>query len=604
MKKPLATRILGLTVTYCVIFLILVVLQFSSSGNFSLPAGAMVIRGRYLQSPKTSANAPEAAETREQDVSGGIRVFYGGLEFSLKENDKNGLVLSGADNVETSVNPIFMIREENTARFGLPGGTVITFISLDSARGPELRISAEFADNVSAAVIPIAARRASLVRDNEHLGIIYNGSRYLFSGYGQELENGKLILSKQNASLSYYSRGKQKIFDPADYIIPQAQDYNAFIANWQNSSYTYWNQNASLLQNEDDIIAYSGEALRRGTFANALRSIPSGFYNSSQTYKSSGFTGNMTSAYASFTAAENQKTNRISTLIRERSPDVFREEHLLDYLFARNNITLANDVINFIQSVPPEKLLADHGPGLLEIYSDLKRWQPQANNPAEALNILIEQVLTLVSDTLNRDTEKNLVYASHAGGMDLEYSLRLGKALVFWADDSANSEWAAIGRSLVISALTSGGAGSGNLYCILNPQDYYPRAALLTNTGYWAWTVSPSARAVIAADTNMSISFSFPVNTAHYAIIRGVRPFIRIQFHGRDWRTDTQFEQYDSSGWVYYPQDQILILKLRHMTTVETIRLIYREEPPPPPVEEETGVEDGAEASEGTYLGL
>jgi hypothetical protein len=67
----------------------------------------------------------------------------------------------------------------------------------------------------------------------------------------------------------------------------------------------------------------------------------------------------------------------------------------------------------------------------------------------------------------------------------------------------------------------------------------------------------------------------------HHIIIRGIRPFIRLQIHGMDWRTDSQFERYDSSGWVYYPQDQVLILKLRHRELVENIRIIYREEPQP-----------------------
>jgi len=63
---------------------------------------------------------------------------------------------------------------------------------------------------------------------------------------------------------------------------------------------------------------------------------------------------------------------------------------------------------------------------------------------------------------------------------------------------------------------------------------------------------------------------------SHFMIIRGVRPFIRIQLHGMDWRTDSQFERYDSSGWVYYPEEQTLIVKLKHRVTTENIRIIYR----------------------------
>jgi len=49
-----------------------------------------------------------------------------------------------------------------------------------------------------------------------------------------------------------------------------------------------------------------------------------------------------------------------------------------------------------------------------------------------------------------------------------------------------------------------------------------------------------------------------------------------------DWRSDSQFERYDSSGWVYYSQEQTLVLKMRHRTQVENIRIFYRAETPAP----------------------
>jgi hypothetical protein len=42
-----------------------------------------------------------------------------------------------------------------------------------------------------------------------------------------------------------------------------------------------------------------------------------------------------------------------------------------------------------------------------------------------------------------------------------------------------------------------------------------------------------------------------------------------------DYRTDPEFEQYDSSGWVYSAQEQILVLKMKHRSTVEYIKVHY-----------------------------
>jgi len=230
-------------------------------------------------------------------------------------------------------------------------------------------------------------------------------------------------------------------------------------------------------------------------------------------------------------------------------------------------------------------LIPDYCPGLFEAYSDFKRYRPSANNPLEHLT---EQALLIVSENLNLDGDNDLLFASASDNENMDYSMRLGRALVGWAQ--ADSQWAAIGRSLVLSVLSSGGSGAGKFYNMLYQTDYSPRAESLSDS-LWAWTASPSVNASYI-NGNLNISFSFPVSTSHYVIIKGVSPFLKIQIHDMDWRTDSQFERYDSSGWVYYSQEQILILKVRHRTQVENIRIFYRAEtPPPPPAVEERPAE-------------
>jgi hypothetical protein len=217
------------------------------------------------------------------------------------------------------------------------------------------------------------------------------------------------------------------------------------------------------------------------------------------------------------------------------------------------------------------------------MFSDIRRWRPNADNPVERLT---EQIIYIISENIIRDMEKDHVFVMNFEGLNLAFSLRLGLAIIPWAASTQNSQWEEIGRSLVLSALEISGADAGKFYNILKPENYHPRAAWLAD-GQWAWTVSPAIRAT-TADGNLNIAISFPVNMTHYVMIRGVRPFLRLQIYGVDWRSEPQFERSDSSGWIYYPQDQLLIIKMRHRTAVENVRIIYRAEapPPPPPVEE------------------
>jgi len=545
----------------------------------------MTIRGRYLQA---AAHSPLYAEGDDESgweqIAGGIKIFYGGLEISLTEGSEKGLVLKDTYGFPSYVNPDYMIVEEGRARFGLPGGTTIAFYSFETSRGTELQISAELSDNITEIAIPIVNRRSSLIRENEQLGILYNGSRYFFGSSSRELENSKLVLSKEDPLISYRSRNMESVFDPTDYITAQSGDYENVLANWYNSSYAYWNQNAPRLQNENDIIAYLSESFRYNQFTTALNSIPRNFASSAaHTYRSSTFVGGMTAAYSSFTAAEREKINRITNLTRQKSPDIFMEEYALDFLLTRNSTAIANELLEFVRSGEPETLRIEYCPGLLEIHSDLRRWRPAEATFIERFS---EQILLLVSENIQYDSENDIVFVSHNEGENIIntplFNLRLGKALLYWAQETGNAEWADVSRSLILSAIASGGVGDGNLYATLNSAEYYPKAVWLSDNGLWMWTVTPSTRASYNSEGNLNISVSFPVNTAHYLIISGVRPFVKIQMHGTDWRTDSQFERYDSSGWVYYQQEQILVLKVRHRTTVENIGIFYRVEQPAP----------------------
>jgi hypothetical protein len=580
MKKTLATRIAGLAVIYCFVFFILVLVQFSNGGSFSLAAGDMTVRGRYSQ---TEQKTNEVLLGLYEDygifeVTDGIKIYYGGLEFNLSEGRGKGLTLTDNDTA-ISVNPEYLILTETIARFILPDGTTLVFNSLNTPRGHELRINAEFSENTSEVIIPIIPRRSSLIHENGQVGIMYGGWRYLFSRSAGELENRNIILTKENSFISYRSRGKQRTFDPADYVIANAHNYDSEIVDWINASFSRWNQNAASLQNEDDIIAYCSESTARGTLTTA---ISRNFTNSpDHSYRSAGFTGGMSNAYRLFVENENEKLSLITRLTRERSLDILKEEHLLDFLFERSNTPLVNEIIDIIKNTETNSIIIDHCPGLLEIFSDLKHWRPLIDNPIEHLT---EQILFLVSDNLFHDTKEDIVFSLDFEGMNFDFSLRLGNALVPWAQAAKNTEWEAIGKSLILSALQSSADEDGKFYNTLRHAEYYPRAALLTDNGQWAWTVSPLVRMSSSADSNINITFSYPVNMTHYVIISGIRPFIRLQLYGTDWRSEPQFERSDSSGWIYYPQNQILILKLRHRTAVENVRLVYWE-PPPPPVE-------------------
>jgi hypothetical protein len=103
--------------------------------------------------------------------------------------------------------------------------------------------------------------------------------------------------------------------------------------------------------------------------------------------------------------------------------------------------------------------------------------------------------------------------------------------------------------------------------------EYYARAqAIFSPTGLWAWTAASSVSVAQQGQT-IDITVHFPAGETHYMIIRGVRPFTSIQFSNVNQPSDSQFERYDSSGWTYSASEQSLLVKIRHRSAAEHIKI-------------------------------
>ena len=61
----------------------------------------------------------------------------------------------------------------------------------------------------------------------------------------------------------------------------------------------------------------------------------------------------------------------------------------------------------------------------------------------------------------------------------------------------------------------------------------------------------------------------------HYLIVNGIEQFRAIYIYDIAFRSDYRFETYNSSGYIYQPATKSLLLKSRHKSDIENIRLIY-----------------------------
>jgi hypothetical protein len=588
-------------------------IQFTKQGNFTQRIGAAVVTGQG-RPPEEGSPGPGP---NEHPITGGASVFFGGLEFRMKAGDgEDGFVLIDKKGIRYPAVPELMVVLDDTANFRLPGGTELAFVTQYSDGKPELRISGNFSEDISGAELPFRLLRSSRIREDGdgEFTVIADGINYTFGrsavGEGREF----LSLKADGAPVFYRAVPEKKTFTPDDFILSQAftrSAYNDTVTRWRDKNFSLWNRIITSQNDEDVVIAYSGEAVKRGNYKAAVSAASPAFLTGAKrTYESSVYLGGMNQALRSFTGGEREKISRLSRQFNEKSLEFLQESHIFEFLAVRGFVNFIDDGTELIRAVDPEILTLELTPGVFEGDLDLKHYRPHGDNPFDRL---IDQSCYIISEGIRRFKEirrsgdsregqftGDWVLVFQGAAADVEFNLRLGKALWMWAESSNRSDWAALGRSLVVSVLSladetgTSPAGlllsddgqitedrgarisSARLYRILNPGEYSPRPAAIGSgvSGIWTWT---AASAVTAAQENniLDISVSFPAGETHYMMIREIRPFAKLQLYNIDYPTDPQFERYDSSGWAYSAQDQVLLLKMKHRTTVEHIRIFY-----------------------------
>jgi len=582
MKKPVFPRILLFILLYFVVFTALAFIQFSKQGSFTQSIGSFVVSGQH----RLPGEGEMQAGPNQFLLEGDTHVFFGGIDFSLVlGSDGRSLVLAQKDGTKQESVPERMTVSGESAVFTFPCGTELEFSSQYLGGSLSLLISGVFPEDVIGVELPFKPLRKAGIKEagDGSLTVTADKVNYTFDRSPMDAGARVLFINSGGMPVSYGTIPEMKGFLPGDFILPQALTDAAYyetIIRWRDQNFSVWNRTMTEQNDEDVIIAFAAEALVRGTYKAAVAAVPSAFLRSDRGYEPSVYLGGLEQASRSLSSREREKMTRLSRLINDKSREFLKEPRVINYFAVRGQFNFIDAGAELVRSIDPAILALDIIPGILEGYLDWKVYRPNAENPFERV---VDQACFVILESLKRTTDASgsRVFAFNGNRPDTEFNLRLGRALLEYAEKVPDDNLIGIGRSLILSSLSMEDVSSARLHRILNPIENHPRSMPLVSSGnIWAWTAAQAVRAVQQNDV-MDIVVSFSAGETHYIMIRGIRPFARIQLYNMDFRTDPQFERYDSSGWSYNSQDQTLLVKMRHRIQDERIRIIFREAPRP-----------------------
>jgi hypothetical protein len=582
-KKMVFLRLLCLCVVYAVVFAVLVAVQSTKQIlPLNLGRGNLTVTSRYNKTD-------QGEQANGYRLAGDVLVSFKGLEFRL----------------DTKVFPAeYLIAREDSVAVVMADGTQLSFTEGHDKEEPELQIQAGFAGEVAQIELPYRLTRAAEIKNNEdgQLLIVVEGITYRFN-QPQTASQTLLILRPGNSIVSYQVVPEVKGFSLADFVIAAAQtpaSYTTMLNQWRDQNFPRWNRLIANSNDEELVVTFVGEALRQGVYKTAVEVVPGVFKNGNRrTFESTGYLGRLDLGLRSLVTTERGTLARLTTLLRDASPDIFRESHIVSWFAIRGRADQVTEVATMAREIDPATIDGELIPGIFEGFVDFSQYYPATENPFDAL---IEPAIALITSRLAAYHNGVLVFVD--GRADTEYNLRLGKALMAYTEVAESglrsimgvSTWAGIGRSLVLSVLMLGddaGAvpaqvrieetevsaarvSSSRLYHSLDFDGTYPHAVALNigSGNAWAWTVAPSVVSTWGNNT-MDIQVTFPTGETHYMFIRGITRPTRIQVYNQNWPSDPQYERYDSSGWTYSVSEETLLVKMRHRSPVEQIRLYF-----------------------------
>lgn len=564
MHKHPVRKFLGLLALYTFIIVGIFVLQFKTESIISRTLGSLSLTLAQTQT-----------EDDQIKLKNQFEVEYKNIKFSASEKNpvmaktKNGeiqaLVL---DNYEETANG-FTILFQNNAK--------ISF----AVNGDKLSVFPSYNDTYKSYTIPYSTSKKFNTEKISSSNMMLSSKNDLLSFSAESLENDSFEISTSSAAtIASISRQKSFSFDAVAQL--EKSTKKDFDANAKKLCDTLINKtNESLVSSsassltEKIIVAYVAELSKRGKYTQAVNSIPESFKTGTKrTYISAPYFNNLVEMNKTLSTANSRMLSAVSS----KSLDAFTVEDISSFLLREKFKSSVQEFMAYPASISKFAPTAVQAAAILNVYADVSA---KDRKFASKLEPVLDQCVEIIQKSCSVK-DKTLVISDPSVKTIID-QIKIGDALVKIGNAKSKEIWTKAGYILLNTALESKEItlqNVGDIYTILSPQNkFYPHTEILGYYGtnaVWAWTIASAISYTFEPATTANIVIDFPLNMTHYVIFNGVPSFDnKIQIQGIMFRTDPRFEAYNSSGYVYQATTQSLLIKSRHKSRFEVIRLYF-----------------------------
>ncbi|MCR5218547.1 hypothetical protein [Treponema sp.] len=330
--------------------------------------------------------------------------------------------------------------------------------------------------------------------------------------------------------------------------------------------------------NEQEIAVFVAEMAAAGKFNEAIDQVPESFKNGTRrTYFTAPFFNHLASMTPSLDRHISNLVSMTDNAISRKNLDIFTIDGISDFILQGKKTARIRNLLNMASSAGRPNLT--QAVSILNVY---ERLYSEAPETAASLTPLTEICASIIEDNCSLNNE---VIELTGFNTDVNQGLtciQAGSALIEAGQIAGKPSWCDTGRLLVNKSLAS--ASSMNFHTLasayqilVKDNTFYPHCEILGyygNSAAWAWTCASDISYKIDEENIVNINIDFPLSYSHYIIFKGIPTFHgQIEIQQQMFRTDSRFETYNSSGYVYLADSETLLIKSRHKSPRELIRL-------------------------------
>lgn len=563
-----------LTVIYAVLIVGIFVIQFKNDSIISEKIGNIHLT--LLES---------VSEDNKVSLKNKMNLLYNGINFYVSDEQPATIT------VANSKRPISLI-----------GWNKINNLSCELLFTNDVKLKISVSDDTPKAHFSIVSQLPSNVRE---LNIPYNistGSSVLLETdskihlenkknswelMASKIEDEKVVFTQKenNVSLSYIDLTRSFSFaNVASMEQGSETNYINYVEDFKNALISGFRQNLSLNQfTEQEVVSYVAAMAEKGRYVEAINSIPVEFRNSSsRTYLSAPYFNSLERMNNLLQRQMQQYEDMINHALDAGVLDVFNVNNLSDYMCMHPGSEKIRKLLTDTANSDLQGIPLIHATGILKVYSELYE---KNKTLADLLNGAVAECINKIEKQCAIDGEV-ITMSENGQFLSVVRAVQIGSVLLNYAKVTSNSSLEGAARMIVNSYLKNASSFDvktlADLYpIIVTNNKYYPHYEIMTfdnGKAVWAWTCANNIGYENDNNGTITLSIDFPVGYTHYLIINGIMDFESIYIYDLKFRTDHRFETYNSSGYVYKRDTETLLLKSRHKSEIENIRLVYLSE--------------------------